>query len=485
MADIRGYKWAAFCGLVAIVAMIPTAAGLIFGFAAAFMLFLLLGIPFAALLVWYARWRESDGEREWRTYIEERRAAQKAARIEPLAAPPPKIQPTAPTSIRRTKGEIDMFRALGYIFTPAAFVAWMLAIAAGLIVVIPELRALPVPGYGITAGQLVLNVAFPAGIALAVLNGLSSMFGPLHLRGVDRAGTNIALVAFLLMAAALVLVPYLRDNAISAAWFIVLGLLAYALYDRLGNQGELRRDREQHEVYEAQIASLRTRNAELEAQVAGMPAPAPAPAPALAIAPAFGAAPAAPADRTSSSVPAAAPVASATPEVGARLRLEITPHMMPTRYVSRAAAVPAPAPKPEPAAGESLTSRREAVVFAAVIPTAVALAALAGDAYAKPGPAPAVADTAPESREGEQVRAPEHVSDEAPAKVEEAAPPVETASDVKPETPQSAGEGSMQVAEAPSTDAAQTAPADQTQAPAAVEQTPEPDGGQRLVPRYI
>ena len=45
MADIRGYKWAAFCGLVAIVAMIPTAAGLIFGFAAAFMLFLLLGIP--------------------------------------------------------------------------------------------------------------------------------------------------------------------------------------------------------------------------------------------------------------------------------------------------------------------------------------------------------------------------------------------------------------------------------------------------------
>src|SRR3989344_5194938 len=113
MADIRGYKWAAFCGLVAIVAAIPTLGGLLFGFSAFFMLFLLLGIAFAALLAWYARWRESDKERELRTYIEERRAAKKAARALPAAAPPPKIQPTAPTSIRRTKGENDTFPAPG------------------------------------------------------------------------------------------------------------------------------------------------------------------------------------------------------------------------------------------------------------------------------------------------------------------------------------------------------------------------------------
>ena len=200
MADIRGYKWAAFCGLVAIVAMIPTAAGLIFGFAAAFMLFLLLGIPFAALLVWYARWRESDGEREWRTYIEERRTAKKVARAVSAATPSQDVQPVTQPQPRSEEGDIPMLKALGGFFTIAGALSYAILFVLFAAMLFPGVRSAQIAIFGGTFAHVVQTYLAPLLLAHGLFNIFGALFGPLSLRGLDRYSSRLGTLGFIVLS---------------------------------------------------------------------------------------------------------------------------------------------------------------------------------------------------------------------------------------------------------------------------------------------
>ena len=195
----------------------------------------ILGVVHATVVVRLARNRREDTVVE-HTYIEER--------IQDTADPAPavseiQLQPAPQgASIDETRGVTSM-RALGYIFTPLAAIAWYATVViCGLLYLVPETRSTPMPYFGGTMFKFFLDFAYYGLLALIVLNGLSGRWSPERLRKADlwssRVGFYGTLAICILVLAAKIGLDGLSREAIN----LLLAVMAFAAYDYFANQGE-------------------------------------------------------------------------------------------------------------------------------------------------------------------------------------------------------------------------------------------------------